>query len=109
MLAFCEDPKDVDVVLKAITALCDVFIDIIPSYKIRELNETGEDDGTKVGPGGKPVKRSKETEALQTQEQFILSSYKDYLQVLEVFSKVKIGKMTKDAADEKEKATSFYA
>ena len=36
LLTLCEDPKDVDVVIKAVTALCEVFCDIIPSYKIRE-------------------------------------------------------------------------
>jgi len=39
LLAFCEDPRDVDVVLKAVTALCEVFTDIIPSYRIRELGD----------------------------------------------------------------------
>lgn len=50
---------------------------------------------------------SKEVEALQQQEQFTLKCYKDYLQILEVFSKLKIGKLSKDSAD-KEKATRFY-
>ena len=97
LLTFCEDPKDVDVVLKAVTALCEVFADIIPSYKIREQGEN--DDQPKDGEKGKSIKTSKETEALQTQEQFILKCYKDYLQVLEVFSKIKIGKMSKDSDD----------
>ena len=39
LLTFCEDPKDVDVVLKAMGALCDVFSDILPSYRIRELGD----------------------------------------------------------------------
>ena len=39
LLNLCEDPRDIDVVLKAITALCEVFCDVIPSYKIRELGE----------------------------------------------------------------------
>ena len=39
LLTFCEDPKDIDVVLKAVTALCDVFTDIIPSYKVREIGD----------------------------------------------------------------------
>ena len=51
---------------------------------------------------------SKEVEALQQQEQFTLKCYKDFLQILEVFSKLKIGKMSKDATD-KEKATLFYS
>ena len=31
LLNLCEDPRDIDVVLKAITALCEVFCDVIPS------------------------------------------------------------------------------
>lgn len=42
LLTFCEDPKDIDVVLKAVTALCDVFVDIIPSYKVREMGDKSE-------------------------------------------------------------------
>ena len=44
LLTFCEDPKDVDVVLKAVSALCDVFVDIIPSYKVRELGEKSQNN-----------------------------------------------------------------
>jgi len=66
LLTFCEDPKDVDVVLKAITALCEVFADIIPSYRIREQGE--KDDQTTNGEKGKNMKFSKETSALQAQE-----------------------------------------
>ena len=42
LLTFCEDPKDIDVVLKAVMALCDVFVDIIPSYKVREIGNQSE-------------------------------------------------------------------
>ena len=42
LLVFCKDPKDIDVVDKAITALCEVFCDIIPSYRIRQYDEKGE-------------------------------------------------------------------
>lgn len=45
LLTFCEDPKDVDVVLKAMIALCEVFVDILPSYKIRELGEKKDGKG----------------------------------------------------------------
>ncbi len=107
LLTFCEDPKDVDVVLKAVMALCEVFADIIPSYKIREQGGGENDDQPNNGEKGKSIKTSKETEALQTQEQFILKCYKDYLQVLEVFSKIKIGKMSKDS-DDKSKTFAFY-
>jgi len=43
LLTFCEDPKDIDVVLKAVEALCAVFIDILPSYRIRELGVDPDD------------------------------------------------------------------
>lgn len=66
LLTFCEDSRDVDVVIKAVCALCEVFTDIIPSYRIRELGEK-EEDGSKEA-GAKPVKKSKEVEALQQQE-----------------------------------------
>ena len=59
LLTFCEDPKDVDVVLKAVSALCEIFTDIIPSYRIRELGEKDES-------APKALKISKEIEALQT-------------------------------------------
>ena len=35
LLLFCQDNKNVDVVLKALSALGDVFVDILPSYRIR--------------------------------------------------------------------------
>ena len=43
------------------------------------------EDGDKKGN----KKVSKEVSMLREQEQFLLSSYKDYLKVLEVFSKTK--------------------
>lgn len=39
LLTLCADPSDPDVVLKAITALSDVFCDILPSYRIREYGK----------------------------------------------------------------------
>ena len=71
LLTFCEDPKDIDVVLKAVTALCDVFADIIPSYKVRELgdkNQISDEATNKSAKSKKNVKISKEVEALQAQE-----------------------------------------
>lgn len=87
----CSDPKDIDVVLKAVTHLCTVFCDILPSYRIRQFKEDGE------GPEAKKV--SKEVESLRNQEQFILSSYKEYLQILEVFANVKVSKLSKQSSD----------
>lgn len=39
LLKFCSDPKDIDVVLRAVTQLCTVFCDILPSYRIRQFDE----------------------------------------------------------------------
>ena len=68
LLNLCEDPKDIDIVLKSVTALCEVFCDIIPSYKVRELGDKNsfsntEEDGKKAVKT-KTVKISKEVEAL---------------------------------------------
>jgi hypothetical protein len=56
LLKFCSDPKDIDVVLKAVNQLCTVFCDILPSYRIRQYKE------------GEETKLSKEVESLRTQE-----------------------------------------
>ena len=53
------------------------------------------------------MKVSKEVEALRTQEQYILNSYKDYLQILEVFSKLKVAKLAKGSSD-KGKSSTYY-
>ena len=36
LLLFTEDPKDVDIVLKAVQELCRVYVEIIPAYRLRE-------------------------------------------------------------------------
>ena len=54
LLKMCSDPKDVDVVLKAVNQLSVVFCDILPSYRIRQYDEA---EDTKV---------SKEVESLRT-------------------------------------------
>ena len=36
LIMLCSDPKDIDVVLKSVKALCDVFCDVLPTYRIRE-------------------------------------------------------------------------
>ena len=67
LLTFCEDPKDIDIVLKAVTALCEVFSDIIPSYKVRELgdkNQFSNEEEGKTNANKKTVKISKDVEAL---------------------------------------------
>ena len=42
LLALTRDKKDVDVVLKAVDLLCQVFAEIIPSYRLREDVNTDE-------------------------------------------------------------------
>ena len=45
LLLCCSDPKDIDVVIKSIKALCDVFCDILPGYRIREQKTNVNEDG----------------------------------------------------------------
>jgi hypothetical protein len=57
----CSDPRDIDVVIKALKALCEVFCDILPSYRIREQkNNVTEDDKEKSGGEKHSQKVSKE-------------------------------------------------
>lgn len=44
LLIFCSDPKDIDVVIKALKSLCEVFCDILPGYRIREQKVDVNDD-----------------------------------------------------------------
>jgi hypothetical protein len=44
LLKFCQDPKDIDVVLKAVNHLCTVFCDILPSYRIRQYNDEKQEE-----------------------------------------------------------------
>lgn len=71
LLIFCSDPKDIDVVIKALKALCDVFCDILPGYRIREqktnINEDGK-EGSKDKDGGKATKVSKEVMHMREHE-----------------------------------------
>lgn len=46
LLLCCSDPKDIDVVIKALKALCDVFCDIIPGYRIREQKTNVSEDAS---------------------------------------------------------------
>lgn len=82
LLKLCADGSP-DVVLRSAKALCDVFEDVLPQYRIRQYDE--DENGSKAKEG-KKEKISKEIEQLRQQEQSMLESYKDYLQVLEVFS-----------------------
>ena len=44
----CSDPK-IDVVIKAVKALCDIFSDILPTYRIREQKTNVTEDTGKEG------------------------------------------------------------
>lgn len=111
----CSDPKDIDVVIKSLKALCEVFCDILPSYRIREqktnFNENGDKDG-KEGKGNKSVRVSKEVQHMREHEQFMLQCYRDYLKILEVFSKTKPEKIIKQKGitdeDKIKKALEIY-
>ena len=67
LLTLCAD-SSLDVVLKATNGLCDIFTDILPDYRIRQLNEDDKQD-----------KVSKDVQQLREQEQSLLQHYKDYL------------------------------
>ncbi len=44
LLLCCSDPKDIDVVIRSIKGLCDVFSDILPGYRIRETKQEEEEE-----------------------------------------------------------------
>ena len=74
MILFTQEPKDVDIVLKAIETLAKVFKEIIPSYRIREdasLDTVDDATGAKKG-----IKLSKEVKQLRDFESFFLQTYK---------------------------------
>ncbi len=119
LLLCCSDPKDIDVVIKAMKALCDVFCDILPGYRIREQKtNVQEDSGAAAGDKkenethGKGLKVSKEVQNMREHEQYMLSSYKEYLKILEVFSKTKPEKLIKakniQDEDKRVKALEIY-
>ncbi len=58
LLTLCAD-NSLDVVLKATNGLCDIFTDILPDYRIRQLSD--EDKGEKE-------KVSKDVQQLRDQE-----------------------------------------
>jgi hypothetical protein len=91
LLLFTEDPKSIDVVLKAVQQLCRVFVDIIPDYRIREIKDKEAEEKEKGANKG--VKISKEVTQLRNYEGFLLESYKKYLAILEQLSKIKPGQL----------------
>ena len=84
LLLFTEDPKNIDVVLKAVQQLCRVFTDIIPEYRIREVKQLNEEENA-------AKKLSKEVTQLRNYESFLLETYKRYHTILETLSKMKPG------------------
>ena len=93
-------------VIKSLKSLCEVFSDILPGYRIRENkqdNEEGAQNDTKV---------SKDVQSMRDFENFILDSYKEYLKILEVFSKTKPEKLIKqkgiEDVEKKLKALEIY-
>jgi len=87
-LLCCSDPKDIDVVIKALKSLCEVFSDILPGYRIRENKQDNEDDKN-------DTRVSRDVQSMRDFETFILDSYREYLKILEVFSKTKPEKLIK--------------
>ena len=74
LLLFTQEPKEVDVVLKAVEQLAKVYKEILPSYRIREdasLDTVDDEAGAKKG-----IKLSKDVKALRDFEAFLLQSYK---------------------------------
>ena len=87
LIALTRDRKDIDVVLKALELLCKVFLEIIPDYKLRE--EVGTKTVDDKGGAKRGIKLSKDVKQLREFENFLLSSYKDYLMILERLTKIK--------------------
>jgi acetaldehyde dehydrogenase (acetylating) len=44
LLLCCSDPKDIDVVIRSLKALCETFSDILPGYRIRENKQEEEEE-----------------------------------------------------------------
>ena len=72
------------VIIQGLNKLCDVFLDILPTYKIRVAKET---------PEGEEVKLSKEVQELRGYESNLLENYAKYLRILQAFLKVKSKKV----------------
>ena len=77
LIALTEDPKSVDIVLKACDELCRVFCEILPSYRLREDSSTTTvDDETGAKKG---MQLSKEVKQLRDYESYLLEIYRKYL------------------------------
>jgi hypothetical protein len=68
----CSDSRDIDVVIKALKALCEVFCDVLPGYRIREQKTNVSEDAAKgedgKSSGGHSQKVSKEVMSMREHE-----------------------------------------
>ncbi len=90
LLVFLQD-KNIKIVLKSMRLLTKLFIDILPSYKIREDLDEKNNSGA-----GKNKLLSKEVESTQTFERNLLKFYEKFLNALEIFAKSPIPNMNKN-------------
>jgi len=84
LIVFLKD-KNIKIVLKTMRLLNKLFIDILPSYKIREDLDEKNNSGA-----GKNKQISKEVEKVQSFERNLLKFYEKFLNVLEIFAKTPI-------------------
>lgn len=89
LIVFLQD-KNIKIVLKTMRLLTKLFIDILPSYKIREDLDEKNNSGA-----GKNKQVSKDVEKVQTYERNLLKFYEKFLNVLEIFAKTPIPNLAK--------------
>jgi len=77
LLIFCED-KNIKVIIKALKFLTNLFMDILPAYKIRVQTEVE-----------KQVTKSKEIDNLNNFEKTLLQTYNKLLTIFDLFLKTK--------------------
>ena len=80
MFVLLEDDSPV-IIVETLKKLCDVFLDILPSYKLR-VDDEKED-----------VKLSKEVQQLRDYDKSLLENYAKYLRIGQAFLKIKLKKM----------------
>jgi hypothetical protein len=93
LIIFLQD-KNIKIVLKTMRLLTKLFIDILPSYKIREDLDEKNNSGA-----GKNKQVSKEVEKVQTLERNLIKFYEKFLNVLEIFAKTPIPNINKPNND----------
>ena len=87
LLIFLQD-KNIKIVLKSMRLLTKLFIDILPSYRIREDQYLNKPIGDNINNNGKqPQKLSKEVEKVQSYEKCLLKYYEKFVNILEIFTK----------------------